>query len=274
MTQGKNGYVNVGDGKLYYEISGEGKTLVLVHAGFVDSRMWDDHWAEFARHYRVIRYDMRGFGRSDPATSPVSRRQELHDVFDALEIENAYLLGCSMGGGAVLDFALENPERVSALVLVSAAPGGFQMQGEPPPNLMEMIAAAQQGDLARTSELQIRIWVDGPFRQPDQVDPTVRQRASEMNRIAVAKRTWAIADSQPVDPLDPPAVQRLNEVQIPTLIIAGALDHPEVVRAADVMESQIKGARKVILQGGAHVPNMEQPAEFTHLVLDFLYTLQ
>src|SRR5260370_40392265 len=118
--QYKTGYINVGDGKLYYEIAGEGETLVLVHAGFVDSRMWDDQWAEFTKRYRVIRYDMRGFGKSDPATAPVSRHQELCDLFDALHVENAYLLGCSMGGQVALDFTLENPEHVSALMLVSA----------------------------------------------------------------------------------------------------------------------------------------------------------
>lgn len=270
MAHAKTGYVDLGDGKLYYEIAGEGDTLVLAHAGFVDSRMWDDQWDAFTEHYRVIRFDMRGYGKSDPAPGPVSRRRDLHQLLKHLEVERAALVGCSMGGESVMDVALEHPDMVSALIVVSTASSGFQMQGEPPPNLMEMMQAMQQGDLERGSELQLRIWVDGPFRKPDQVDPVVRKRAAEMNRIPVKQGTFAKADMQPLDPLNPPAVKRLKELRIPTLVIAGALDHPEILRAADVMAAEIKGAKKVIIPDSAHVPNMEKPAEFNQAVLNFL----
>lgn len=268
------GYLDTESGKLYYEMAGEGETLVLAHAGFVDSRMWDDQWDAFAQHYRVIRYDMQGYGKSDPARGPISRWHELLEVLQQLGVERAALLGCSMSGTTVIDFTLEHPEMVSALIAVSADPSGFEMQGAPPPNLLEMIAAMQQGDLKRASELQIRLWVDGMFRQPEQVNPSVRQRAAEMNWIPVQNGTWVVADTQPVNPLDPPAVGRLSEIRVPTLIMAGALDHPELLRAADVMASAIKGARKIILPDAAHVPNMEKPAEFNRAVLDFLATLE
>ncbi len=123
---------------------------------------------------------------------------------------------------------------------------------------------------ARTSELQNRIWIDGPFRQPEQVNPLVRQRAAEMNRIVLANGTWGKADAQLANPLNPPAVQRLNEMRVPTLIIAGGLDHPEVLRAAEVMAAAIPHAEKVIIPNCAHLPNMEQSAEFNRVVLDFL----
>jgi pimeloyl-ACP methyl ester carboxylesterase len=274
MVQTTSGYLNTADGKLYYEVAGEGKTLVLAHAGFVDSRMWDDQWDAFAQHYRVIRYDMQGYGKSDPARGPLSRRDELFGLLQHLGVERAALLGCSMSGTMVIDFTLEHPEKVSALIAVSADPSGFEMQGEPPSDLLEMITAIQQGDLKRASELQIRLWVDGMFRQPEQVNPSVRQRAAEMNWIPVQNGTWAVADTQPVNPLNPPAIGRLNEIHVPTLIMAGAIDHPELLRAADVMAGTIKGARKLILPDAAHVPNMEKPAEFNRAVLDFLATLE
>jgi 2-hydroxy-6-oxonona-2,4-dienedioate hydrolase len=261
--------VTVGDGKFYYEVAGSGKALVLCHAGFVDSGMWDRQWEEFSRFFQVIRFDMRDYGKSDRVEGPVSRRRDLEGLLDRLGIQRAVLVGCSMGGTIVLDFALEHPERVDGLVLVSAGPSGFEMQGEPPPNLLAMFAAMQQGDLERVSELQLRLWVDGPFRQPEQVDPQVRQRAAEMNRIPVEHGTFML-DTQPVDPLDPPAATRLNQVRVPTLIVAGALDHPELLRAADMMEKGIPGTKKVIISGAAHVPNMEKPAEFNREVLSFL----
>ncbi|MBX3083882.1 MAG: alpha/beta fold hydrolase [Anaerolineae bacterium] len=264
------GTIESNGGTLYYEIAGEGPTLVLGHAGFVDSRMWDAQWEAFAQHYRVIRYDMRGFGKSDPATQPVDRRDDLLNVLDALKVERAVLIGCSMSGTLALDFALGHPDRVSALVLVSATPSGFEMQGEPPPAMMEMFAAFQQGDLKRASELQIQLWVDGGFRKPSEVDPEVRRAAAEMNLIAVKNRTFAIADSQPINPLDPPAVERLTMVAVPTLIIVGALDHPEILRAAEVMKQAIAHSQRIDLPQSAHVPNMEKPAAFNQAVLAFL----
>lgn len=265
-----SGYIEVSGGKLYYEMAGSGETLILGHAGFVDSGMWDSQWLDFTPHYRAIRYDMLGYGKSDPATGPVDRRANLYELLKALKIERTALLGCSLSGTLVIDFTLEHPKMVSALIPVSAVPSGFQMQGDPPPNLMEMIAAARQGDLDRASELQLKIWVDGMFRQPEQVEPKVRQRAAEMNIVSVRNKTWLIADSQSVNPLHPPALDRLRDFRVPTLIIVGALDHPEMQRAADVMADAIKGAKKVIIPAAAHVPNMEQPELFNSEVLSFL----
>ncbi len=270
MVKTMTGYVDLDDGKLYYEMAGDGDTLVLGHAGFVDSRMWDGQWDAFTQKYRVIRFDMRGYGKSDPTEGPRTRRDDLAQPLDHLHVERAALLGCSFGGTIMVDFVLEHPEMVSALLTVSSAPSGFQLQGNPPPLVLEMVTASQQGDTARVSEIQLRIWVDGPYRQPEQVNPIVRQRAAEMNLIPVGLNTWGTADSQPLNPLDPPAIDRLSAIHVPALIMAGALDDPEVLRAVDVMTAAIKGAKKHIFSHSAHVPNMEEPEEFTQVVLSFL----
>ncbi len=270
MTGATTGMIDMGDGKLYYETAGQGEALILCHAGFVDSGMWDSQWEDFSRSYRVVRFDMRDYGMSDRVQGPISRRKDLEHLLDGLGIERAVLLGCSMGGGIVLDFALEHPERADALILVSMIPSGFELRGDPPPNLLTMISAIEQGDLKKVSELQLRIWVDGPFRQPEQVDPRIRQRAAEMNWLPVEHGTWGNVDAHPLDPLDPPAVRRLGQIRVPTLVIAGALDDPELLRSADFMEKEIRGAKKEIIAGAAHVPNMEKPAEFNRSVLSFL----
>src|SRR5687768_7882092 len=176
-TQIHSGSIKIGDDNLYYEGIGEGKTLVLIHAGFVDSGMWDYQWDALAQHYNLIRYDMRGYGKSDPLKAPADRRDDLRQLLDHLNIQRAALLGCSMGGEIVLDFALEYPERVSALILVSAVPSGFEMKGEPPRYMMEMIEAFQKDDLDRVADLQIRIWVDGEYREPIEVNTKARQHA-------------------------------------------------------------------------------------------------
>jgi pimeloyl-ACP methyl ester carboxylesterase len=271
MTTEKSGYVKLADGgRLYYEMAGSGRPVVLGHAGFVDSRSWDDQWPAFAEHFQVVRFDLRGFGQSDPASGPVSRRDDVLQLVRHLGLAQASFVGTSMSGENMLDLALEHPELVSALVLVSATPSGFEMQGEPPAVLLEMMAAMQQGNIAQASELQTRLWVDGPFRQPAQVDPNVRMKTGEMNQAALKHGTWGVADAQPLNPLNPPAVQRLGEVQARTLIIAGAQDHPEILRAADVMAASLPDARKAIIDDAAHLPNMEKPREFNEAVLNFL----
>ncbi|KKG56813.1 alpha/beta fold hydrolase [Methanosarcina mazei] len=267
------GYADSGDGKLYYEIEGKGEVLVLIHAGFVDSGMWEEQWESFTRNYRVLRFDMRGFGKSDPVTGPVSHRHDLYHLLQGLGIKHAHLLGCSMGGETVIDFTLEHPEMVLSLTVVSGIPGSFEMTGEPPSEILEMLQALEKGDLDLVSDLQIRLWVDGTFRQPEQVSPSVRKHAAEMNRVAVKNGTLAIADSSPLTPLSPPAAGRLDEIKVPVLIIAGSLDNPEILRAADLLENKIEHTKKVIMPDCAHVPNMEKPEEFNRIVLNFLRNL-
>lgn len=273
MTETHNGHIELEDGKIYYETAGDGFPLVLSHAAFLDSHMFDAIWEPLARQFRVIRYDMRGFGKSSPVNGPVSRQADLEQLLKHLDITRCHLVGCSYGGEIALDLALENPDKVASLTLVAGTPSGFELKGEPPRYMLEMFDAMKRGDIDRANELQIRIWLDGESREPGQVDPGLRRKALEMNRIPVEQSTYFLADSQPLNPLDPPAVSRLENVSCPTLIVVGSLDHPEVLRAADEMADRIPNARKVIFEGSGHVPSYEQPDNFVRQLLEFLQTV-
>jgi len=270
VMQTKKGHLDLGDGQLYYETAGKGMPLVLSHAAFLDSRMFDAVWEPLAKHFRVIRYDMRGFGQSSPVTGPLCRRNDLVQLLKHLDVTEAHLVGCSNGGQISLDLTLEQPQRFASLTLVGSTPGGFELQGEPPRHLLEMFDAMQHGDIDRSNELQIRIWLDGEHRESEQVDSTLRNKALEMNRIPVSQGTFFIADTQPTNPLDPPAITRLESVNCPTLVIAGALDNSEVLRAATEMVKRIPNARKAIIESTGHVPSYEQPDSFVKLLLGFL----
>jgi len=139
-----------------------------------------------------------------------------------------------------------------------------------PRYMQEMFNALQGGDAARASELQIRIWLDGESREPDQVDPVLRAKALAMNLIPVTRKTFLLADMQPVCPLDPCALTRLNKVCCPVFIVVGALDQPEVLRAADILASGTANARKVIMDQSGHVPSYEQADVFNVQLLTFL----
>ncbi|CAA9387078.1 MAG: hypothetical protein AVDCRST_MAG03-333 [uncultured Rubrobacteraceae bacterium] len=261
------GTVAVNGAELYYEAGGGGEPLVLVHAGIADARMWDTQVDAFSAHYRTIRHDMRGFGRSPMVEGPYSHHADLRVLLDALEVERASFVGCSRGGGAVLDFALENPGRIGALVLVGAAVGGFEFDEEPPEEWDELVAADDAGDLERVSELEVRMWVDGPGRGPGAVDPAVRDLVREMNLIAL--KNEALGIDEELEP-QPPAATRLPQIHAPTLVVVGDEDRPRTLAAADLLAEELPNVRKVVMPGTAHLPNMERPGEFNRLVLEFL----
>src|SRR5512142_357855 len=241
--------VSLEDGaRIEAEVEGAGDPILFVHADFVDGGMWAQAMALLAPKYRVAAYDKRGYGRSDPATGPICRRRELAAVLESLGLGPCHLVGCSNGGQAALDLALERPGLVRSLTLVNASPSGFQLEGAPPPELLEMMAATARGDLAAASELQLRIWFDGPERGPESLDPArqaARAEAARMNRIFVERGTFLIANAAPAEPLEPPAIARLGELRVPTLVVSGGLDYSENRRASRLLARSIPGARFV-----------------------------
>jgi pimeloyl-ACP methyl ester carboxylesterase len=260
----------VGEARLAYDLAGQGAPLVLVHAGIADRRMWDPQFLVFAEHFRVARCDLRGFGESEPVAGEFSHAADLLAVLDGLGLERAHLVGCSKGGSACLELALDHPERVSGLVLVGSGPSGFQFETPPPRQWDEVVAAFRAGDLDRTSELEVQIWVDGPHRALDQVDPAIRRLVFDMNRIALGHEVKGLGNELP-PPI--PAADRLGTLSTPTLVIVGELDQPTPVAAAEFMAARIPNARHIVLPDTAHLPNLELPAEFNRLVLGFLLSL-
>jgi 3-oxoadipate enol-lactonase len=274
--QPARGFAEVKGAKLYYEVMGAGHPLVLLHEGIADSRMYDDQFNAFAQRYRVVRFDLRGFGRSDlpPGDEPVALYEDLYGLLALLGIKKTYVLGMSMGGAIALDFTLAHPDMVDALILVAPGVSGYDMtsfEAEYKAIGEEIEEAVKRGDYERASELETRIWVDGPERTPQQVDPGVRQRVYEMNLYNCRK--MGAAEFPAPRELEPPAIARLGEVAVPTCLIIGDKDVREMLSIIDKLEQGIPGARKVVMRDVAHVLNMEQPEEFNRIVLDFLGSL-
>lgn len=264
------GYIEVNGGKLYYEIAGAGHPLVLIHGGLVDSRLWDDQLRVFAQHYRVIRYDIRGFGKSTPITKDTpsySMVEDLHSLLQQLGIEKTALLGLSLGGGIAIDFTLAYPEMVDALIPVAAGLSGFTPPAGANAQWEEIDSYLEKGDFEQAVELENRMWTDGPHRTPDQVDPKVRARVHEMNL-----HNYEIQSPEGTEP-EPPkkrAAAHLDEIHVPTLIIVGDQDVSYILEIADILADTIEGAKKVVIPNTAHHLNMEQPDTFNRAVLDFL----
>ena len=268
-SQVRSGFVTVDSAQIYYETAGSGIPFVMIHAGVADSRQWNNEFAVFAQNYQVVRYDMRGYGKSEPVDGEFSHMSDLVSVVDALGLRDPMvLMGCSMGGGLAMDFALAHPSRVRALIMVGSGPSGLELDVPAPAKFAEAEKAFEVGDLDLVAEIETQIWFDGIDRTPEQVNQAMRKLAYEMDRIALTHEAKQLGKRLPNT--ETPAFDRLTDLNVPVLVIVGEHDTPYILAAADYMVEKIPAASKVKIEDAAHLPNMDHPAEFQAIVKDFL----
>jgi pimeloyl-ACP methyl ester carboxylesterase len=256
---------------IHAESAGDGPAVVLIHAGVCDSGMWDAQWRTLPAGRRVVRFDMRGFGRSPVPSTAYSHARDLIAVMDAAGISQAALVGTSMGGRVALEVALAAPERVSALVLVGSGLPGHEWSAPVREYWAAEEAAIERGDLAAAAEVNVRFWVDGPGRRPDEVDPDVRRRAHAMQLRALELQVPAYERNGDLEELlVPDAGERLGEVRRPSLVVVGEADQPDIHAIGERLAAGIPGARKATIPDAAHLPSMERPELFDRLVTGFL----
>jgi len=262
----KKGFAEVNDTRLYYEIVGKGHPLVLIHGFSLNTKMWDDQFEAFAKRFKVIRYDVRGFGKSALPTigKEYSHTMDLKALLNQLGIDYAYIIGLSMGGGIALNFTLEYPEVTEALILADSILGGFQDWSKTRLELDELISkeAKEKG-----IEAGKEVWKNCLLFKPAFEKPNVALRLKQMISDYSG---WHLVNSDPSRSLDPPAIERLQEIKVPTLIIVGERDLPDLHKIADILNRKIQNSQKITLKGVGHMSNMETPNEFNKAVLNFL----
>ena len=255
--------------RMHYDVQGEGEqALVLIHAGVANLNIWDKQMPAFTPHFKTLRYDVRGWGETPDPEGEYTEHGDLDALLDYLGIEQAAILGNSNGGRIAIDFTIAYPHRVSKLIAVAPGIGGFDY---PEDKYVEkqnkrQEEAISQGNIDLAAEIEAQMWVDGPNRSPDQVDAKVRARALAMMRHTLNLPEGVGMGSM----LQPPAVGRLNEIAVPTLIIIGEEDVDLLFPVADALELEIANARRVTIPGVAHLPSLENPELFNQIVLDFL----
>jgi pimeloyl-ACP methyl ester carboxylesterase len=246
---------------LSYEATGAGDPVVLIHAFSVDRRMWAPQIEALERRFRVIRYDLRGHGQSAPPTAPYATHEDLTSVLDAVGVERATLIGLSAGAEIATDFALVHPARVRRIVLASPGLSGY-VPSTPMAWAQPVFEAAGAGDAERAA----RLWVATPLMTL-RSDQSAAKTVSDLVMSNV--RLWSFK-SNPVQPLDPPAIKRLAEVKCPVLVVVGEQDMPYIKDVARLLVEGIPGARQISIPGAGHLVNLDATAAFNQAVDGFL----
>lgn len=256
--------LDVNGTSLYCEVAGSGPAVVLLHGFTLDTRMWNDQFLPLAQQFRVVRYDLRGFGRSAaPTAEPYSHVDDLTALLDRLEIGQASLVGLSKGGAVALDCALAHPDRVRALVLIDTVLGGFPWSVEGSARDALVWQRASEGGIPAAKES----WLAHPIFAPALRQPAA---ATRLKQILDDYSGWHFVNANPECSLDPPAAQRLVDLKAPALAMVGELDTPDFRAITDVIARDAPNARKVIVPGVGHMANMEAPTLVLRLMAEFL----
>lgn len=247
--------------ELHYEVHGDGPPLVLIEGAGLDLRIWDEQVEPLSRRYRVIRYDVRGFGRSTFKQEPFQHHEDLLELLRHLGVDQAHLVGLSLGGRIALDLCLEHPEVVRSIVLSGPGVSGFDWP--PDEHMIPIIEAIDADDPIGAADR----WLEHPYMVPAMELPHLRDRlrvlARENSHIRGKLPNPEIA-------LDPPAIDRLDEIRVPTLLLVGTRDVPDMQTLADLLTGEIVGLVRIDFEGAGHLLNMERPERFNRVVLDFL----
>lgn len=265
--EARSGFAEVDHYRLYYEAAGAGQPVVLIHGNVGDRRHWDRQFGVLAKEFRVIRYDVRGYGRSSAPRedAPYADHEDLAALLDHLGVRAVHLVGWSMGSAIAIDFAIRFPERTLSLTAVGPWVAGYS--SAPADDVYAAFAnvstAAKQG--GRAAALQA--FMDAPFVVATSRDANA---AADIRRIGADYSFWAFAHRDPRRGLDPPAARRIREIRAPALILAGEHDIPACLEIAEELDASVRDSTKIVMRGAGHSMHMEKPDEFNEHLGAFL----
>lgn len=233
------------------DTGGDGPVLVLLHPGWGDSSIWLPVLDRLPSHYRVIRYDTRGFGKSPAPAAPFTQLGDLAVVLDHRGADRVMLVGHSAGGGTAIGLALADPARVRGLLLL--APGVPDYPWPPgDPYLRHFTKLLAAGDRDAIATLGLQTWAAAGADQAAQAQ--VRGAAEAYFRLGDYE--------QP----DPPAYGRLGQIRLPAAVVVGDQDYPMVARCAEDIATRIPGCQRIAAPGADHLLPLRVPAMITELI--------
>jgi 3-oxoadipate enol-lactonase len=257
--------VSVAGGRVYCERDGSGLPVVLTHDALLHRESWDAQVEVLAESYEVLRWDRRGYGRSDDPAESYSSLDDLVTVVRTASDPPVVLVGCSIGALMSLHCALDHRDLVRALVLVGPILSGLALTEH----------FATRGGMASvladaSAEKEIDYWSETDRWFVASANVSARKRLREL----LTANPKNLTPKRPLEQrLEPSALPRLAEVAVPTLVVVGELDIPDVHAHAGAIEAGIAGARRIVVSGSGHLPQLERPQEFNEILLEFLASL-
>ena len=250
--------VDVNGARLWYDETGSGDAVLLLHGGLGDSGLWEPVVPFLAERFRTIRTDLRFFGRSTGPAVPWSWQEDVVGVLDALEIDRAALVGLSLGGKLALDVALAHPERLWALGLVASTLGGHDGAAYSEEQEARYEAAEAEGDLEAAMAIDLEVWA------PLGTDARIR----ELWRATPDAK--ALPDGvEPLPPTGAPAKERLGKLAVPSLVVTVAHDPAGMREVGPLVAGAAPDARHFELDSD-HYVTLREPELLSGLLLDFL----
>jgi len=253
-----------GAAHLHAERLGSGRPVIFLHAGVGDSRMWESQITGLSSLCLAVAFDRRGFGRTTTPDEQFAHVTDLLAVHDSVSADPAVLVGCSQGGRIAIDYALRYPERVAGLVLIAPAISGAPDWHLVPPHAealdKELDRAEEQRDLNRVNEIEAYFWLDGPLAEEGRVGGEIRRLFLDMNRIALSHPELE-NEREPES-----AYERVGRIAVPTTVVWGDLDFPDIDGSCSYLAEKIPGARRLVVQGVAHMVSLERPDVVTDAV--------
>jgi pimeloyl-[acyl-carrier protein] methyl ester esterase len=258
--------VKVDGAELYYEAEGSGTPVILIHGWSLNLRMWDLQVPDLRRHYRVIRYDRRGFGRSTGAEDFSKDVADLGAFIDSLHLGKVHLVGNSQGGRVALDYAILHPGGVRTLTLHgTVAPAGFPFAwtgaDRPPFDEWAKIPQAERLDAFR------RDWRSHPLMA---LPPGMNRARISRDEMIDAYRGDRLLKPQPPAPVPSSTMDDIRKLPTPTLIIIGQDEVPFLQIVARSLAYYLPAAQLVVVPGGGHMINLVQPNRYNAALMKFL----
>ncbi len=258
----ETGFAEVNGTRLYYEVAGLGNPIVLIHGNLGDCRYWNDQFEVFAKSHKVIRYDVRGYGKSSLPVQGESYgdHDDLKALLGYLGISKAHIAGWSMGCVIAVDFVLAYPEMSNSLIAVGPWVSGFDSPAAEDlwEDFRNISSIAKESGPRAAAEFCITLLYVKPYV------------ADRMKRIIYDYSFWHFINEDLRSFIDPPAIQQLDRLDLPTLIITAEYDLKGCREVADLLEQMVPNVEKVDFSDAGHVMLMEKSEEFNKIVLDFL----
>ena len=262
-------FIEVNDHKIYYEKSGFGKPVLLIHGGYLDNTMWDDQ-VEFLNKngFMTIRFDDIGHGKSVSGKEKVYSHEIIETLLNELKINKVDIVGLSWGTMMAVDYSLKHPEKVNKLILISPGLSGWEyFKDERAKKNFEIRQVARKNnDKKLFVEYFQKNWTDGPSYDSLRIDPMIRKKIEEIMQRNMENHwneDWSHLEN-------PPAIERIDEIKTETLIVTGDLDGKDIQMIGEKLDKEIVDSKRIEIKNVAHTLNLEKPKKTNRIIRKFL----